>query len=133
MRRRFYGTIVALFLLTLALVIAGCGGGSASGGGSGGASNEVDLGAASFEQSSVTLTSGQALHLVDSQASGGTHNLCIGQNGTCDSSANGPSELVGAGMMVNAGDTKDITFSAAGTYHVTCTIHPNMNLTVTVK
>ena len=133
MRRRFYGTIVALFLLTLALVIAGCGGGSASGGGSGGASNEVDLGAASFEQSSVTLTSGQALHLVDSQASGGTHNLCIGQNGTCDSSASGPSELKGPGMMINAGDTKDITFSAAGTYHVTCTIHPNMNLTVTVQ
>ena len=132
MRRRFYGTIVALFLLTLALAVAGCGGGGANGS-SGGASNEVDLGAASFEQTSVTLNSGQALHLVDPQASGGTHNLCIGQNGTCDSSASGPSELVGAGMMINAGDTKDITFSTAGTYHVTCTIHPNMNLTVTVQ
>lgn len=131
MRRRFYGTILALLLLTLALAVAGCGG--ASGGSSGGASNEVDLGAASFEQTSVTLNSGQALHLVDPQASGGTHNLCIGQNGTCDSGASGPSVLVGTGMMINAGDTKDITFSAAGTYHVTCTIHPNMNLTVTVK
>ena len=131
MRRRFYGTIVALFLLTLALAVAGCGG--ATGGSSGGAANEVDLGAASFEQSSVTISTGQALHIVDPQASGGTHNLCIGQNGTCDTGANEPSELVGGGMMINAGDTKDITFSTAGTYHVTCTIHPNMNLTVTVQ
>lgn len=131
MRRRFYGTILALLLLTLALAVAGCGG--ASGGSSGGASNEVDLGAASFEQTSVTLNSGQALHIVDPQASGGTHNLCLGQNGNCDSTMSGPSELQRPGMMINAGDTKDITFSAAGTYHVTCTIHPNMNLTVTVK
>lgn len=131
MRRRYYGTILALLLLTLALAVAGCGG--ASGGSSGGASNEVDLGAASFEQTSVTLNSGQALHIVDPQASGGTHNLCLGQNGNCDSTMSGPSELQRPGMMINAGDTKDITFSAAGTYHVTCTIHPNMNLTVTVK
>jgi plastocyanin len=132
MRRRFYGTIIALFLLTLALAVAGCGGGG-SGGSSGGAANEVDLGAASFEQTSVTLNSGQPLHIVDPQASGGTHNLCLGQNGNCDSTMSGPSELQRPGMMINAGDTKDITFSAAGTYHVTCTIHPNMNLTVTVK
>ena len=131
MRRLLSVTMVSLLALTLALAVAGCGG--ASGGGSGGASNEVDLGAASFAQSSVTLNSGQPLHLVDSQASGGTHNLCLGQNGNCDSTVSGPSELMAPGMPINTGDTKDITFSAAGTYHVTCTIHPNMNLPVTVK
>jgi plastocyanin len=120
--------ILLVLALTLALAVAGCGGSSASGG-----ANELDMGAASFTQTSITLSSGQALHMVDSQDSGGTHNLCIGQNGTCDANSNGPSDLAKPGMMFSPGTTKDVTFSAAGTYHITCTIHPSMNVTVTVQ
>jgi plastocyanin len=126
--RKLTGAIV-LSLFMLALTIAGCGGG----GGGGGASNELDLGPVNFVQTSITLSAGQALHIVDPQSTGGFHNLCLGQNGSCDSNATGPSELHSPGMMINPGTTKDITFSAAGTYHITCTIHVNMNLTVTVQ
>jgi plastocyanin len=111
----------------LALVLTGCGGGG------GGASNELDLGSVNFVQTSITLSAGQQLHIVDPQDTGGTHNLCIGQNGTCDANPAGPSELHGPGMMISPGATKDVTFATAGTYHITCTIHPSMNLTVTVQ
>ena len=126
MRIRFSAIIVSFFLL--ALTIAGCGG--SSGGGSG---NELDMGAASFTQTSITLSTGQALHMVDSQDSGGTHMICVGQNGKCDSNSSGPSELADPGMAFSPGTTKDVTFSTAGSYHLTCTIHPNMNVTITVQ
>jgi plastocyanin len=127
MRTRL-SAIIFSFLL-LALTLAGCGGGSSAGG----ASNELDLGAASFSQTSVTLSAGQALHIVDSQDAGGTHALCLGQDGTCAANASGPAELLDPGMMFSPGTTKDITFSTAGTYHITCTIHPSMNATITVQ
>ncbi len=126
MGKRISAIIITFFLL--ALTLAGCGESSA-----GGSSNELDMGVASFTQTSITLSTGQALHMVDSQDSGGTHMICIGQNGTCDSNPSGPSELKGPGMSFSPGTTKDITFSTAGTYHLTCTIHPNMNVTITVQ
>ena len=126
MRIRLSAIIFSFFLL--ALTIAGCGGDSA-----GGAGNELDMGAASFTQTSITLSAGQALHMVDSQDSGGTHMICLGQNGTCDTNASGPSELDGPGMAFSPGTTKDVTFSTAGTYHITCTIHPNMTAKVVVQ
>lgn len=126
--RRMFGTIIPVLIVLLALAVAGCGGGASSG-----AANELDLESTTFGQSSVTISSGQALHIVDSADSGGTHDLCIGQNGTCESNPSGPSELAGPGMMISPGTTKDITFSTAGTYHITCTIHPNMNVTITVN
>jgi hypothetical protein len=126
--RKLTGAIFFCFSM-LALTIAGCGGG----GGGGGASNELDLGPVNFVQTSITLSTGQALHIVDPQSTGGTHMLCLGQQGACDANPSGPSELHGPGLPINPGTTKDITFSAAGTYHITCTIHPSMNLTVTVQ
>jgi len=126
---RMRASAIILAFLLLALTIAGCGGSSSAGG----ASNELDLGSTSFVQTSITLTSGQALHIVDPQDTGGIHALCLGQTGACDANATGPSELHDPGMMFNPGTTKDITFSAAGTYHITCTIHPSMNVTITVQ
>lgn len=116
-----------------ALALAGCGGAASGGGGGGGSGNEVDFGPTNFVQTSVTIQAGQAVHFVDSQSSGGTHNLCIGSNGQCDSSGKGPAALHNPGMMLTPGDTKDVTFDTAGTFTVTCTIHPGMLLTVTVQ
>jgi plastocyanin len=121
-------SVMVLSLSLLAFLLAGCGGSS-----SGGTSNELDLGPTTFVQSSITLSAGQALHVVDPQSGGGTHILCLGQDGACTPNATGPSELHSPGMMFSSGTTKDITFSTAGTYHITCTIHRSMNLTVSVQ
>lgn len=127
MRTHTFAIILAFLLLTFTL--AGCGGSS----GGGGAGNELDMGGSSFIQTSITLSAGQALHMVDAQDTGGTHTLCLGENGTCDTSASGPAELKGPGMSFSPGTTKDVTFSTAGTYHITCTIHPSMNVTINVQ
>ncbi len=64
------------------------------------------------------------------ESSGSTHILCIGENGACQSGAQGPSELTSAnGMQVDPGQTKQVKFDTAGTYKITCTIHPTMNMT----
>ena len=156
MRTHTFAIILAFLLLTFTL--AGCGGSS----GGGGAGNELDMGGSSFLEphgevvephadgvSLCTLadqvgallsreqvpgiSAGQALHMVDAQDTGGTHTLCLGENGTCDTSASGPAELKGPGMSFSPGTTKDVTFSTAGTYHITCTIHPSMNVTINVQ
>jgi plastocyanin len=92
----------------------------------------VTLGQRSFLQSSVSFSAGQALHLVDPAATGGLHQLCLGKDGQCDANAQGPDALRNPGMKVAPGDTVEIIFPAAGQYQVTCTIHPQMNLTVSV-
>lgn len=116
-------------LLLLALVLAACGGATAN---PNAPANEVDMGAANFAQTSRTISTGQSIHFVDQQ-SGTMHILCIGRNGHCDASANGPQDLLGQGFTIQPGQTHDVQFATAGTYPITCTIHPNMNLTVTVR
>jgi plastocyanin len=119
-------TAVPLFLV-LALV-AGCGG-------SGGSlsANEVRMNAADFEQSTITIKAGTALHLADEQ-SGTTHLLCLGKDGQCDPNAQGPQQLNSNNPLeVDPGQSVDITFDTPGTYSITCTIHPGMELTVTVQ
>jgi plastocyanin len=120
--------VVALPLLLLVVVAAGCGKPSSptsSGGG-----NTVGMGASNFEVSSITIKAGQSVHFDDS--SGGYHVICLGTDQACDQTATGPAELMGQGFVINAPQTKDVVFADAGTFKVTCTVHPNMNLTVTV-
>ena len=112
---------VALFLAPL---LMGCGGSKPS--------NEVDMGVATFEQSSVTIKAGQAAHFVD-PTTGGTHIICTGQGVKCAATAGAPPELSATqGITFNPGSTRDIVFPTAGTYTVICIIHPGMQVTVTV-
>jgi plastocyanin len=110
------------FLAMLALLLVGCGG----------AANEVDMGVAAFQQSSMSIKAGQAVHFVD-PASGGTHVLCVGQNLQCIPQAGAPAALnTSQGLTFNTGDIHDIVFPTTGTYNVICTIHPGMQIVVTV-
>jgi plastocyanin len=112
------------FALLLAPLLTGCGGSKPS--------NEVDMGVAAFQQTSVTIKAGQAVHFVD-PVSGGTHLICVGQGVQCIPQDGAPAELnTKEGMTFNTGDSRDIVFSTAGTYTVVCIIHPGMQVTVTV-
>lgn len=110
--------------MLLAPLLAGCGGSKTS--------NEVDMGVAAFQQTSVTIKAGQSVHFVD-PASGGTHIICVGQDVKCIPQAGAPPELsTSEGMTFNTGDVRDIVFPTAGTYNVVCIIHPGMQVVVTV-
>jgi plastocyanin len=108
------------------------GGGDNNGSGGG---NTVHMGPATFLQTSITISKGSKLTLVDDVAV--PHIIA---NGLYDASgAPKPAKEPGAPTVNNvqfssSGDSKDIgPFTTAGTYHLYCTIHVNMNLTITVK
>ncbi len=79
----------------------------------------------------ITVKAGDAVTFDDS--SGGPHDLVIGTGGKFTAASGAPSELNNAGGVVfNGGDTKTIVFPTAGTFSITCTLHPSMQATVTV-
>ena len=114
--------------LGLAVGLAACAGGAS------GAPpvNTIQLGAASLSPTSLTISAGTTVHFVDA-ADGAIHQLCLGRDGTCHSSASGPAALVAPGLRIQPGQTRDVVFGTPGTYAITCAIHPQMNLTVTVQ
>jgi plastocyanin len=127
--------LVVPLLLILVLAITGCGKspGSTGGGGDEYTSPDVTMGQQDFNHHKLTIAAGTTVKFSTEQ-SGSTHILCIGENGSCQSGAQGPSELTAAnGMEVDPGQSKEVKFDTAGTYKVACTIHPNMNLTITVQ
>ncbi len=118
-RLKLFVCLVAL----LAFSLAGCGAAK---------SNEVDMGVAAFQQTSVTVKAGQAVHFVD-PPTGGTHIICVGQGAQCKAQSGAPADLNAAnGMQFNQGDVRDIVFPTAGTYTVVCIIHPGMQVVVNV-
>lgn len=143
--------LFAFTLMILALVsvlLAACarsgssssneGGNSASGTSSGGqssgaaSSGTVHMGDTNFLQSSVTISKGGKVTLIDDASV-----VHIIQNGSWDNGTAKPAKEAGAPtVQVNfqGNDTHDIgPFNTAGTFHVYCTVHPGMNLTITVQ
>ena len=123
--------VVASFLALLTSVLAACDVGSSGGGSSSGGST-LSLGGSSFTgATSVTITAGQAVTFDDS--SGGTHDLVTGTSGQFSAATGAPAEFsTKDGLDLSAGDKKTVTFKNAGTYQITCTIHPSMQATITV-
>ena len=123
---------LAPLLLVGALALGACGKPASTGGSStGAASNTVTLGATNFDQHAITIKAGSALTFDNSN--GAFHQLCLGKDEQCNTSATGPAKLQGAGFSISTGQKVDVTFDTAGTYDVTCSVHPSMNLTVTVQ
>jgi plastocyanin len=92
----------------------------------------VHMGAADFLQHSITIHQGDTLTLVDDSSS--TH---IIKNGSWVNGVAKPATESGAPTVdqtFNGNDSAGIgPFTTPGTYHLYCTIHPGMNLTVIVK
>lgn len=130
--------IVALAVFSLlAMLIAACGGSgstSSSSGGSGGGSAgpTVHMNSSNFDQSSVTVPKGDSLTLVDDASV-----VHIITNGSWVNGSPKPAKEAGAptvNQQFQGNDTHTVgPFTTAGTYHLYCTVHQNMNLTVTVQ
>lgn len=92
----------------------------------------VHMSAANFTQSSITLSKGSKLLLVDDVAV--THILANGswQHGTA-TPAHEPGAPKVSNVQVNDNSTEIGPFTIAGTYHLYCTIHQEMNLTIIVQ
>ncbi len=126
--KKLIGAFVLLTLVTM-LVVA-CGGSSTSSSSGGGT---VHMGDQNFLQPSVTISKGSNLTLVDDTAT-----VHIIANGSWVNGSAQPMQESGApvvnNLQFNGNDTKTIgPFNITGTFHLYCTVHPNMNLTVVVQ
>src|SRR5256885_10372811 len=92
----------------------------------------VHMGGSTFIQTSITIHKGDMLNLVDDVAS--TH---IITNGSWVGSTQKPAKENGApsvNVTLNGSDSSSVgPFTTAGTFHLYCTVHPGMNLTVVVQ
>src|SRR5436305_356711 len=92
----------------------------------------VHMGGSTFIQTSITIHKGDMLNLVDDAAS--TH---IITNGSWVGSTQKPAKESGApsvNQTFNGSDSASVgPFTTAGTFHLYCTVHPGMNLTVVVQ
>jgi plastocyanin len=93
----------------------------------------VHMGASTFVQTTVTISKGSKLTLIDDAAT-----MHIIQNGAWDSNNNAQAAAESGAPKINTtfngSDTQDIgPFTTAGTFKLYCTVHPGMNLTVTVQ
>src|SRR5262245_6366977 len=81
-------------------------------------------------KANVTIRAGQAVNFDDTH--GGPHILVVGTNGTFQAQSGAPPERNSASGTTVDGDAKSITFPTVGTYQITCTLHPDMQATVSV-
>jgi plastocyanin len=92
----------------------------------------VHMGISNFDQSSVTVIKGSRLMLIDD----GSYPHIL-SNGRWVNNTPHPATEAGAptlgNIQVNGNSIEIGPFNAAGTYHIYCTIHPGMNLTVIVQ
>lgn len=144
-RLRMLGLFLAIFALG-SIFLAACvrpgtatsgGGGatptSSSGGGTSSCANgTVHTLTSSFQESCVNVTKGSKLTISPAQTS-----LHIFFNGTYVNGNPQPAKESGAPTVNNLQEsTSPVTigpFNTAGTFHIYCSVHPNMDLTIYVK
>ena len=121
--------LVAFILSSLVTVLlVACGGpGEGSDGGNG-----VHMGDSNFLQPSVTVSKGSSLNLIND-----TSVVHIIQNGSWVNGTPRPKTESGAPTVSQEFDGTGShmvgPFNTAGTYHLYCTVHEGMNLTVIVR
>lgn len=145
---RMLGLILAVFALGTILFAACARPGTATGGGGGGgttptagaggggggncANGTVHTQATSFQESCVNVAKGKSLMIAPAVTS-----LHIFATGSWVNNNPQPANESGAPAVNNVQETSSpVTigpFNTAGTFHIYCTVHTGMNLTVNVK
>lgn len=119
-------TTLATWLAILTLLLAACSGtpestpagdGDGDGAGSG---QTVSLAGSVFSPTTLNIAAGDTVTFTDTAG----HTVTEGENGTA---VEDPIVDEGGGADVM------VTFDEPGTYNITCTIHPAMNMTITVE
>lgn len=114
--------------MNLTIVVSNSSSGSSTGSGS----TKVDLTSNNFAVPSITINKGSTITLVDT-----VDVVHIIKNGSWVNGNQVPKQETGAptvNVQFNGNDTHTIgPFTTAGTFHIFCTVHPNMNLTIIVK
>jgi plastocyanin len=131
--------VLGLLIVLTAASCAGTGAGGGAGAGTGagggaGAGASVHMGPTTFLQPSITISKGSSLNLIDDVPV-----LHIIGNGSWVNNVTKPAIEPGAPVVNNvqissAGQSIVVgPFNTAGTFHLYCSVHPNMNLTVIVQ
>jgi len=130
--KKLFMAFVLLCMTTV--MLAACGGSSSSTSGTGSSSSAtVHMGQTNFDQSSVTISKGGTVTLVNDTSS--VHIIANGQwvNGVAQPKQEPGAPTVSNVQFSSPGQSQTIgPFSTAGTFHFYCTVHPGMNLTVIV-
>lgn len=129
--KKFLAALAALSLVTVFVV--GCGSVASASSGSSNGITDVHLGYTNFLQSSVTISKGGSIKLIDDTSS--IHIISLGSwvNGKPVPAVEPGAPPVNNVEVTNQNNLTIGPFTTAGTYHLYCTIHPGMNLTVIVK
>jgi plastocyanin len=88
------------------------------------AENTVMLMGFAFEPTTLTVPAGTTVTFVNMDPT--EHTVTNGKDGT-------KADAAKFDEKVDSGASVEITFDTPGTFDVTCTIHPSMNMTVTVQ
>jgi plastocyanin len=92
----------------------------------------VHMGNANFVQTSITISKGQSINIINDVAV--THIITNGQwvNGLAKPAKESGAPSYNKTFTGNDSDTLG-PFTTSGTFHYYCTVHPGMNLTVKVQ
>lgn len=137
---RILGMFLAIFALS-SMLLAACssqgtptqGTPANSGGGNGNCANgTIHTLATTFQEACVNVAKGSSLQVVPTVQS-----LHILTNGSWVNGNQVPMKETGAptinNVQLTSGTISIGPFTTAGTFHIFCTVHPNMNLTVIVN
>jgi plastocyanin len=123
--------LAAALACAAALCLSGCGGASTA---QAHQPNTIELLGQTFSPTSINIKKGQTITFDDNNSNPGVHILVVGRNGESESEPGAPFFGGGAGHRTDVGSVWTTgAWNRPGTYHVTCTVHPRMNLTITVS
>ena len=92
---------------------------------------EVQVMTTGFVPQTIEIPEGETIRFVN-PSSTITQTLCLGMNQHCDPNQLLPRGIASPGVRIQPNQSKDVVFDTFGTFTITSTSVPGINLTVTV-